>query len=83
MSPRSGSRTSSPSMTRCRKTVVYMITKTIFENLGFLQAIHPATNEMSLEVATNGLPAPLHPGALRYYEECRSRHSGSPASLSG
>lgn len=49
--------------------VVYMITKAIFENLPFLQAIHPATNEMSLEVATNGLPAPLHPGALRYYEE--------------
>ncbi|MCC5977546.1 MAG: TAXI family TRAP transporter solute-binding subunit [Salinarimonas sp.] len=49
--------------------VVYEITKAIFENLPFLQAIHPATNEMSLEVATNGLPAPLHPGALRYYEE--------------
>ncbi len=49
--------------------VVYMITKAIFENLPFLQAIHPATNAMSLDVATNGLPAPLHPGALRYYEE--------------
>ena len=48
---------------------VYQITKTIYENLPFLQAIHPATNAMSLEVAINGLPLPLHPGAARYYAE--------------
>ncbi|MEM8854364.1 MAG: TAXI family TRAP transporter solute-binding subunit [Pseudomonadota bacterium] len=48
---------------------VYLITKTIYENLPFLQAIHPATNAMSLETATGGLPLKLHPGALRYYEE--------------
>ncbi|MEX2632378.1 MAG: TAXI family TRAP transporter solute-binding subunit [Tistlia sp.] len=48
---------------------VYKITKTIYENLGFLQNIHPATKAMSLERAIGGLPAPLHPGALRYYEE--------------
>ena len=48
---------------------VYLFTKAIFENLPFLQAIHPATNEMSLEVAVAGLPFPLHPGALRYYDE--------------
>jgi TRAP transporter TAXI family solute receptor len=48
---------------------VYQITKTIFENLPFLQAIHPATNAIALDVALNGLPAPLHPGAARYYRE--------------
>jgi TRAP transporter TAXI family solute receptor len=48
---------------------VYLITKTIYENLGFLQAIHPATQAMTLEGAMAGLPAPLHPGALRYYRE--------------
>ena len=48
---------------------VYQITKTIYENLGFLQGIHRATNAMSLDVAIAGLPLPLHPGALRYYEE--------------
>ncbi len=48
---------------------VYQITKTMYENLAFLQNIHPATNEMSLEAALGGLPAPLHPGAVRYYEE--------------
>ncbi|WMS42909.1 TAXI family TRAP transporter solute-binding subunit [Acuticoccus sp. MNP-M23] len=48
---------------------VYKITKTIFENLPFLQAIHPATKAMSPETATAGLPLKLHPGALRYFEE--------------
>ena len=48
---------------------VYQITKTIYENLPFLQAIHPATNAMSLEAAIAGLPLPLHPGAVRYYQE--------------
>ncbi len=48
---------------------VYMITKTIYENLPFLQAIHPATKVMTIEAAIAGLPVPLHPGAARYYEE--------------
>lgn len=48
---------------------VYLITKTIFENLPFLNNIHAATNEMSLESALAGLPFPLHPGAARYFEE--------------
>ncbi len=48
---------------------VYQFTKTVYENLGFLQAIHPATKAMSIEAAIAGLPAPLHPGALRYYRE--------------
>lgn len=48
---------------------VYLITKAIYENLPFLQAIHPATNEMNLDNALAGLPLPLHPGALRYFEE--------------
>lgn len=48
---------------------VYLFTKTIYENLGFLQAIHPATKGMSVEGALKGLPVPLHPGAARYYRE--------------
>ena len=48
---------------------VYQITKSIYENLPFLQAIHPATKVMSIESAIAGLPLPLHPGALRYYQE--------------
>lgn len=48
---------------------VYLITKTMYENLPFLQAIHPATKAMSIEAAIAGLPLPLHPGAARYYAE--------------
>jgi len=48
---------------------VYKITKTIYENLPFLNAIHGATKAMSLEQAISGLPLPLHPGALKYYQE--------------
>jgi len=48
---------------------VYLITKTIYENLAFLQSIHPATKAMSLDSAVTGLPITLHPGALKYYEE--------------
>ncbi|WP_114285319.1 TAXI family TRAP transporter solute-binding subunit [Candidatus Halocynthiibacter alkanivorans] len=48
---------------------VYLITKTIYENLAFLQAIHPATKAMMIERAIAGLPLPLHPGAARYYAE--------------
>ncbi|MDD9890334.1 MAG: TAXI family TRAP transporter solute-binding subunit [Gammaproteobacteria bacterium] len=49
--------------------VVYNITKVIWENLATLQEIHGATNDMRPEIAIDGLGAPLHAGALRYYRE--------------
>ncbi|MGB1310126.1 MAG: TAXI family TRAP transporter solute-binding subunit [Leucothrix sp.] len=48
---------------------VYLLTKTIYENLPFLQAIHKATKAMDVKKAMDGLPVPLHPGAARYYKE--------------
>ncbi len=48
---------------------IYLITKTIYENLPFLNNIHKATKAMSLERAISGLPVPLHPGAAKYYQE--------------
>ncbi|MBH8581448.1 TAXI family TRAP transporter solute-binding subunit [Bisbaumannia pacifica] len=48
---------------------VYQITKAMFENLPFLNNIHPATRDMALEKALDGLPMPLHPGAARYFRE--------------
>jgi uncharacterized protein len=48
---------------------VYLLTKTIYENLPFLHNIHKATKAMKLEKAIAGLPVPLHPGAAKYYEE--------------
>ncbi len=48
---------------------VYMITRTIFENLEYLGGIHRAMKALSAENALDGLPLPLHPGAQRYFEE--------------
>lgn len=48
---------------------VYKITKTVYENLPFLNGIHKATKAMAIEKAIAGLPVPLHPGALKYYQE--------------
>lgn len=48
---------------------VYQITRTTYENLPFLNAIHAATKAMAIEKAISGLPLPLHPGAAKYYKE--------------
>lgn len=48
---------------------VYLLTKSLYENLTYLSAIHKATAVMSIEKAIAGLPVPLHPGAARYYRE--------------
>lgn len=48
---------------------VYLITKTIYENLPFLGNIHKATRAMKIQKAIKGLPVPLHPGAVKYYRE--------------
>ena len=54
------------------ENAVYMITKTIYENLAFLNNIHKATKAMKLENAIVGLPFPLHPGAAKYYQGAAS-----------
>ncbi|SDE41192.1 TAXI family TRAP transporter solute-binding subunit [Limimaricola pyoseonensis] len=48
---------------------VYQITKAMYENIADLQAVHPAANETTVEFTMNATPVPLHPGALRYFEE--------------
>lgn len=48
---------------------VYKLTKTLFENLGNLANAHQAAKVISLEAAQEGMVAPLHPGAKRYYDE--------------
>jgi TRAP transporter TAXI family solute receptor len=50
--------------------VVYAITKEVFENLGSLKYSHPTLNMLTKEsMVTDGLTAPIHPGALQYYKE--------------
>mgnify|MGYP000250511202 CR=1 FL=1 len=48
---------------------VYQITKAMYENIADMQAVHPAANETTIEFSMNATPVPLHPGALRYFEE--------------
>lgn len=49
--------------------VVYELTRTLFENLDSLTAVHPACRSVTLDNALTGLDIPLHPGAVRYYRE--------------
>ncbi len=48
---------------------VYLIVKTIYENLPFLHNIHKATYAIKLENAIKGLPVPLDAGAAKFYKE--------------
>ncbi|PWE31071.1 TAXI family TRAP transporter solute-binding subunit [Pararhodobacter marinus] len=49
--------------------LAYEITKAMFENIADLQAVHPAANQTTIEFTLDATPVPLHPGAIRYYEE--------------
>ncbi|MCK9535150.1 MAG: TAXI family TRAP transporter solute-binding subunit [Pseudomonas sp.] len=47
----------------------YKLTKAFFENLDNLRNSHQAMKDVSLVQAQQGLVAPLHPGAKKYYAE--------------
>ena len=49
--------------------LVYMITKAMYDNIAELQAVHPAALQTTVELALTASPIPLHPGAIRYFEE--------------
>lgn len=49
--------------------VVYALTRSVFENLPYLAHVDPVLADLSLESALAGVVLPLHPGALRYYQE--------------
>ncbi|MFP4275164.1 MAG: TAXI family TRAP transporter solute-binding subunit [Paracoccaceae bacterium] len=49
--------------------LAYNITKAMFDNVDELIAVHPAANDTTVEFSLGATPIPMHPGALRYYEE--------------
>ena len=51
------------------KGAVYLLTKTLFENLNYMKQVHKSAENIKLEDALSGLPAPLHPGAYKFYKE--------------
>ena len=48
---------------------VYNITKAIFDNVDVITAAHAKGAELSIENATDGMTAPFHAGAARYFAE--------------
>lgn len=48
---------------------VYELTKTFFDSLDTLGNAHQAATEISLEAAQEGMVAPVHPGAQKFYDE--------------
>lgn len=49
--------------------LAYMITKALFDNIADLQAVHPAAQQTTVDFTLSATPVPLHPGAIRYFEE--------------
>lgn len=49
--------------------VVYMILDIMFKYIDELRAAHARAQAISLEKALEGMPIPLHPGAVKYYRD--------------
>lgn len=49
--------------------LAYQVTKLLFEKVEALRSIHPAADDTTVEFSLESTPIPLHPGAIRYYEE--------------
>ena len=50
--------------------VVYTVVKAVFDNFADFKKLHPAfANLKEDQMISDGLSAPLHPGALKYYKE--------------
>ncbi len=50
-------------------TLVYKMTKALWENLDILVQVHAQGKNITLETALSGMAIPLHPGAELYYKE--------------
>jgi TRAP transporter TAXI family solute receptor len=49
--------------------VVYAITKEVFDNFEDFKKLHPAYQVLTKEGMLEGLSAPIHPGAMKYFKE--------------
>ena len=49
--------------------LVHDVVRTVFENLDVLRNAHPVLDGLQSAAMLQRLPAPLHPGAARYYGE--------------
>lgn len=51
------------------ENVVYEVVKAVFDDLDAFKGLHPAYENLTHEMMLEGLSAPLHPGAEKYYKE--------------
>lgn len=49
--------------------LAYAITRAMFDNIDEMRAVHPAANQTTVDFTLAATPVPLHPGAIRYFEE--------------
>jgi hypothetical protein len=49
--------------------VVYAITKEVFDNFEDFKKLHPAYQVLTKQNMLEGMSAPIHPGAMKYYKE--------------
>ncbi len=49
--------------------VVHEVVRVVFENLEDFKRLHPAFEVLTKEEMASGHAAPVHPGAMKYYEE--------------
>ncbi len=49
--------------------IVYAITKEVFDNFDQFKTQHPAFSTLTKQSMLDGLSAPIHPGALKYFRE--------------
>ncbi|WP_020676974.1 TAXI family TRAP transporter solute-binding subunit [Geopsychrobacter electrodiphilus] len=49
--------------------IVYAITKEVFENFEDFKKLHPAYAHLTKKQMLEGMSAPIHPGAMKYYKE--------------
>ncbi len=62
------------------EALIYRLVATLFDNLDSFKAFHPAYADLSPEtMIREGLSAPLHEGALRYYRERGWIEDAAPA----
>lgn len=49
--------------------VVYAITKEVFDNFEAFKKLHPAYSVLTKKNMLEGMTAPIHPGAMKYFKE--------------
>lgn len=62
------------SSTATSEETVYQVVKAVFDNFDTFRKLHPAFNHLvKKEMANDGLSAPIHDGAMKYYKEAGLR----------